>query len=78
MFLTDLKKGEEAKVVAIHSGKNLKGRLYSMGIIKGSKIVVEQYSPGRGTIKIAVDDANCYALRRGEAQKVEVQKLEEA
>ena len=46
-----------------------------MGLIRGSKIVIESFAPGKKTIKIAVDDSSCFALRYNEATKIVVEKM---
>ena len=73
MRLSELEKGQEAKIVRIDAENGLKNRLMSFGIIRGADLRVEEYAPAKKTIKIAID-ATMIALRFEEAQQIEVSR----
>jgi len=76
MKLSELKKGDSAKITAINAVEDLKRRLRSFGVVKGSKLSVETYSLAKKTIEIMVDDT-LIGLRSKEADKIEVEKITE-
>lgn len=76
MKLSELKKGDSAKIIAIDATEDLKRRLRSFGVIKGSELSVETYSLAKKTIEIMVDDT-LIGLRAAEAEKIEVEKISE-
>ena len=76
MKLSELKKGDSAKIIAIDAAEDLKRRLRSFGVIKGSELSVETYSLAKKTIEIMVDDT-LIGLRAAEAEKIEVEKISE-
>ena len=55
MRLNTLKKGQSANIIAIHAEKELKNRLTSFGVIKGSQVTVERYTFGGKTMEICVN-----------------------
>jgi len=71
--LSELKKNQEAAVVRVDADGELKQRLASFGLLKGANIKVIDCSLGKSTIEIMVD-STLLALRREEAQKIEVEK----
>lgn len=73
MKLIDLQKNDEAHIVGMDVDAVLKGRLYSFGIIKGTKIKVKEFSLNKKTVEIEVN-RSFIALRFEEAQKIEVEK----
>ena len=75
MVLTSLNQGDVAYIKRIDDNSEIKKRLLSMGLIRGSKIAIEGFAPGKKTIKIAVDDSSCFALRYNEAKKIVVEKI---
>lgn len=76
MKLSELKKGDSAKIIAINAVEDLKRRLRSFGVVKGSELSVETYSLAKKTIEIMVDDT-LIGLRSKEADKIEVEKITE-
>ena len=76
MKLSELKKGDSAKITAINAVEDLKRRLRSFGVVKGSELSVETYSLAKKTIEIMVDDT-LIGLRSKEADKIEVEKISE-
>ncbi len=71
MRLSELEKGQKARIIRIDAESGLKGRLMSFGVIRGADIQVEEYSPAKKTIKITID-ATMIALRLEEAAQIEV------
>lgn len=75
MRMDELRKGDTGTIVSIDAGKNLKQRLYSFGIYKGATFEIKACSMARNTLEIQVGNT-MVALRRGEVEKIEVQKDE--
>jgi ferrous iron transport protein A len=59
------------KVVKLHAEGPLKQRLVSFGVMKGAKVDVLGFAPGRNTVEIKVGKMRL-ALRREEAELIEV------
>jgi len=74
MKLSDLKKGDGAVIIKIETDNDLKGRLFSFGLARGSEFTIEACSLGKQTIEIMIDDT-LIGLRGDEASKIEVEKL---
>ena len=74
MKLSELKKGERAVIIAMNASEDLKKRLHSFGVVKGSELSVEAYSLANKTIEIMVDDT-LIGLRAIEAENIEVEKI---
>jgi len=74
MKLTELTKGEHAKIVKIHADKALKDRLNSFGIMRGEELTVKGCSLAKQTMEIEVG-STLIALRKEEAEKIEVEKI---
>ena len=74
MKLSELHKGDSATIVKINTNEDLKSRLLSFGVARGSKLSVEACSLGKQTIEIMVDDT-LIGLRVDEARNIEVEKL---
>ena len=74
MKLSELKKGDRAIIKRINSSKDLKIRLASFGVVRGSELSVELCSIGKQTMEILVDDT-LIAIRADEAKEIEVEKL---
>ena len=76
MRLHELSKDDLAIIVKIHADKALKDRLASFGIVRGEEIMVKGCSLAKQTMEIDVD-GTLIALRAEEAEKIEVEKIEE-
>ena len=74
MKLSELKKDDSAKIIAINASEDLKSRLRSFGVVRGSELTVEAYSLAKKTIEIMVDDT-LIGIRALEAEKIEVKKI---
>jgi len=73
-LLSDISEGETVKVLAIDASHDLRHRLLSFGIRKGSKITVETHSLRSSTLKIVVGSTKL-ALRSLEAQSISVETM---
>ena len=71
MKLSELKKGEKAIIRSISTDEELKSRLYSFGVAKGSELYVEACSIGKHNLAIVVDDT-VIGLRASEAEQIRV------
>lgn len=72
--LKDCKKNQKLRVVKLHAPKELKQRLISFGIMKGSELELMEYAPAKSTIEIRVGKMSL-ALRSQEAQLIEVEEI---
>ena len=72
--LYDCKKNSKVKVIKLNASKELKQRLISFGIMKGSEIEVLQHTAAKSTVEIKVAKMRI-ALRDTEAKLIEVEKL---
>jgi len=75
MKLSELKKGDKATIVAIRSSEDLKRRLNSFGVVRGSQLSVEAYALANKTMEIMVDDT-LIGLRAIEADEIEVERID--
>ena len=73
MKLSELHKGDSAKILSINATEDMKSRLRSFGVVRGSELTVETYSLANKTIEIMVDDT-LIGLRSIEAEDIEVEK----
>jgi Fe2+ transport system protein FeoA len=74
MKLSELRKGDSAIIMKIETSEELKGRLFSFGLARGSEFSIEACSLGKQTMEIMVDDT-LIGLRAEEASKIEVEKI---
>ena len=72
MRLTELKKQEAAVVQKVNATGELKQRLASFGLLKGANIKIIDCSLGKSTLEVMVD-STLLALRRSEAENIEVE-----
>ncbi|MCX7760016.1 MAG: ferrous iron transport protein A [Hydrogenothermaceae bacterium] len=71
--LADLGQGLKVKIKEINLPKDLRDKLYELGLIPGQEIEILQDAPLGGPIKIRVGDY-CLALRRKEAKGIVVEE----
>ena len=74
MRLSELQKGDRGIIMKIETDEELKGRLFSFGLARGSEFSIEACSLGKQTIEIMVDET-LIGLRAEEARKIEVEKI---
>ena len=74
MKLTELTKGNRARIIKIHAQKALKDRLTSFGVMRGEELLVKGCSLAKQTMEIEVG-STLIALRKDEAEKIEVEKI---
>jgi len=74
MKLSDLRKGDNALIKKIETNEDLKTRLASFGVVRGSELSIEACSVGKKTMEILVD-GTLIGLRGEEAQQIEVEQL---
>ncbi len=74
--ISDLKIDEEAIVTKIFAKEPVKGRLLSMGIVKGAKVKVIAHTLARQTWDILSNNTKV-ALRDEEASSIEVKGIYE-
>ncbi|MEZ0323837.1 MAG: ferrous iron transport protein A [Hydrogenothermaceae bacterium] len=71
--MAELRQGLKAKIKEIDLPKNLRDKLYELGLIPGQEIEILQDAPLGGPIKIRVGDY-CLALRRKEAKGILIEE----
>jgi len=69
MRLVDLTKGEEAEILLLEGGGNVRRRLMDMGLTPGTKINVTRSSARMGPVEISVRSSTL-AIGRGIAEKI--------
>jgi len=74
MKLSELNMGERAIIKKVPINKELKSRLYSFGVGRGSELFIEACSIGKQTMGIIVDDT-LIGLRTEEAKEILVKKI---
>ena len=72
MTLSELKVGENAKVIALKNADNIKARLKSMGLGVGTAITVINVAPLKSPIAIKCGNLRL-AICRAEADKITVE-----
>lgn len=70
--LSELQKGEQAKVVKVSGAGNIQRRLMDMGLVSGSVVEVQRVAPLGDPIEIRVKGYNL-SLRKSEATSVSVE-----
>ena len=73
MLLSELEKGECARIISVCANDALKQRLHSFGINKGGSITVEEITLAKNTIEISIQRTRV-ALRISEASEIEVER----
>ncbi len=71
MVLSHVKPGHEVTLKTIRGGRRLRSRLFSMGLLPGTKLRVLNLG-GHGPVMIRVRDSNL-AICRGMAEKITVE-----
>jgi len=76
MTVYDLKKGDKGIIRDFFAGREFRRRLTSLGITKESEFVVKNITVMRNVFELELDSGTLVALRRGEAQKIEVELID--
>ncbi len=71
-----LKVGDKGKIKEIKAGKSLKHRMKSFGLYNGVEFEVKNFSLGKRNVELQVGNS-LVALRAGEMEKIEIEKLGE-
>ena len=74
MNLTDIRKGQSAKIIKINADKALKDRLTSFGVMRGEELTVKGCSIAKQTMEIEIG-STLIALRANEASKIDIEKI---
>jgi len=72
--LSEMNAGEKAIVSRIEADGELKQRLFSLGLRKGSNIQIKATSIGKSTMEVEVG-TTLLALRYEEAKSIEVKRV---
>lgn len=65
--------GEEATITAVNTNEELRSRLYSLGLSRGSQLKIESATFFGGTYCVRIDNVSNLALRRDELKLIEVE-----
>ena len=76
MKLSQVTKGKKCKIKSLNFPTEMKKRLLELGLFPGQEIEVVQTAPFGGPVKIKIKDY-CLALRRSEADYIEVEEENE-
>jgi len=72
MTVFDLKTGDDAIITDFLAGREFRRRLVSLGVTKESKFTIKHITMMRNVFELELESGTLVALRKGEAQKVEV------
>ena len=72
--LSDLKPGENGRVLEIGGSDAFRNRLIEMGITRGAEICVDKYAPLRDPLELIVKGYHL-SLRHMDAQKIAVERI---
>ncbi len=76
MKLSQVPKGKKCRIKKLDFTPEMKRRLLELGLFPGQEIEVVQDAPFGGPVKIKIKDY-CLALRRSEADYIEVEEENE-
>jgi len=68
MMLSSVKPGNEVTILDINGGRGIKSKLYSMGLVPGTKLTVLNGNT-KGPVMISIRDSRL-AIGHGMAQKI--------
>ncbi len=71
MELSQLHKGDRARIVTLRADKALRDRFASFGVMPGEEVVIRECSLAKQTIEIEVGSTTI-ALRKEEADRIDV------
>ncbi|NPA12470.1 MAG: ferrous iron transport protein A [Aquificae bacterium] len=72
MKLSQIPKGKQCKVKSLNLASETKKKLLELGLFPGRTVEVVQDAPFGGPVKIKIGDY-CLALRKSEAEQIEVE-----
>lgn len=76
MHIYHMKTGERGRIVKINAGRTLKARMKSFGLYPGVEFKVRAFSLGKNNVELEVG-RSLVALRKGEMEKIEVERIED-
>ena len=71
LTLDQIRPGQKAVILSLHSTGAVRTRLMDMGLIRGAEVSVERVAPLGDPMEIKVK-GYCLSLRKSEASQVEV------
>jgi ferrous iron transport protein A len=74
LSLAEFRPGDRGRVVALHGADALAQRMMEMGVLDGAEVEVIALAPLGDPIEVRLGDSRL-SLRRGEAARVEVERL---
>lgn len=74
MRLTELKQGQDARIISVGGELRLRRRILEMGLTRGTEIHVEKYAPLKDPLELVVRE-NHISLRVKEAAKITVELI---
>lgn len=76
MTLDKLNIGDNAVIKAVNCENELRNRFYSFGMVKGSRVTVEEITLARSTMEVKIKNTKV-AIRFSEAAKIEIETVNE-
>ncbi|OQY14565.1 MAG: FeoA family protein [Desulfobacteraceae bacterium 4572_187] len=74
MLLSEMKKGQTAKIETVGGNSALRRRILEMGILKGTQIYVEKYAPLKDPLELIIKGCHI-SLRVEEAARITVDNV---
>lgn len=74
MLLSDLKRGDSAKVLKINVSRNIRDRLLKIGLTENVMVKVIRFAPFGDPMEIRLRDFSL-AIRKSEAKRLIVEKI---
>lgn len=74
MLLSEMKKGQTARIDTIGGNGALRRRILEMGILKGTEIYVEKYAPLKDPLELIIKGCHI-SLRVEEAARIKVDNV---
>ncbi len=74
MLLSDIREGQNARIVRVGGNGALRRRIFEMGIIHGAEVHVEKYAPLKDPLELIVKGYHL-SLRVEEAAQITVEPV---
>ncbi len=75
MLLSELKEGQQGRILHVGGNGNLRRRIFEMGILQGTEFYIEKYAPLRDPLELIVKGYHV-SLRVEEAAQITVEKID--
>ncbi len=76
MFMSEMKKGQTARITHVGGNGALRRRILEMGILNGSEVYIEKYAPLKDPLELIVKGYHV-SLRVQEAAQISVEIVQQ-